>query len=293
MICSSHLALHEASVLVATEWNVNPDAWLFLRVLQGAGCAFRGTSSLLLNEGDALVNAPGIACQLRASQLGALRVQYFQVLPELLTGVLSASERQHLERAAKQGRGFPRHLTASTPFARQFAELDRQVTAGQTLLARCEMLHLSAMILTEQLPPPASQPNQMLTAQQRFEMMITQMVESELLYQSPAVLAQQCGCSVRHFNRLFYNQFGHSFVPGRIELYLQKAKQLLEETDGKVIDVAMDSGFNHVGFFTSRFKKRFGCTPSEWRKRKEQTAKANGKHRRRTAVAPRHLLATV
>lgn len=287
MIRNSHLVLHEASVPAATEWSVNLQGWLFLCVLRGEGCAFREKTPLLLSEGDAIVIAPGCACQLRASQLGELRVQYFQIFSELLTGVLSSSERQHLESAARHARNFPRHLAATSPFARQFAVLDKLATAGNTLLARCEMLHLSAMILTEHLPPPAPPPNHVLTAKQRFAALMTQMVESDLQHQSPEELARQCGCGVRHFSRLFRNHFGHSLVPKRIELCLHKAKQLLEETDAKIIDVAMDSGFNHVGLFTTRFKKRFGYTPSEWRKRKCHPTKTNGKSNSRTAAEPR------
>jgi len=289
MIHNSHLVLHEARVSAATEWSVNLQGWLFLRVLQGDGYAFREKTPLFLGAGDALVHAPGRPCQLRASQLGELRVQYFQVLPELLTGTLSASERQQLERAAQLAHTFPGHRPAASPFAQQFALLSmlgQQASTSHTLLARCEMLSLSAMILTEYLPPPVQQPNSGLTAKQRFEQLVTQMVESDLQHQSPEELARRCGCGIRHFSRLFHSYFGRSLVTKRIELCLHKAKQLLEESDAKIIDVAMDSGFNQVGLFTSRFKKRFGCTPSEWRKRKRKGQPAQvGKPNRHMAAA--------
>ena len=271
MIDNSHLVLHHARLPAATERSITPAAWLFLQVLQGAGHAFRGTSSWLLSEGDVLVNAPGRVYQLRASQLGELSVHYFQVCPELLTGTISAAERQHLERAARLERDFPRHLTAASLFAQQLTELAKQATANHTLLARCEMLRLAAVILTEHLPPPAPLANQAVNAKQRFGTLVSQMVEDELQHQSAEELARRCGCSVRHFSRLFRDHFGHSIIPARTELCLHKAKQLLEESDAKIIDVAMDSGFNHVGLFSSRFKKRFGYTPSEWRKRRGQS----------------------
>ena len=283
MINNSHLVLHEASVPAATEWSVNLQGWLFLRVLRGEACAFRGKTPLLLSEGDALINAPGRSCQLRASQLGEIRVQYFQVVPDLLVGVLSSSERKQLETAPQHVHDFPRHLLAANPFVQQFAAFDKRASAGHTLLARCEMLHLSALMLTEHLSP-ASPPNHVLTAKHRFAALVTQMVDGEFQRQTPEELARQCGCSVRHFSRLFRNYFGHSLVPTRIESNLHKAKGLLEDSSAKIIDVAMDSGFNHVGLFTSRFKKRFGYTPSEWRKRRSQPAKTNGEHKGRIAA---------
>ena len=293
MIHNSHLVLHDASVPAATEWSVDQHGWLFLRVLQGEGYAFREKTPLLLSPGDALVHAPGRPCQIRASQLGELRVQYFQVLPELLAGTISAAERQHLERAAQLEHTFPAHRPTTSLFAQQFALLGKQPRPNHTLLARCEMLHLSAMILADHLPPPAPQPNQGLTAKQRFETLATQMVENQWQHQTPDKLAQQCGCGVRHFSRLFRSHFGQSLIPKRITLCLHKAKQLLEESDAKIIDVAMDSGFNHVGLFTSRFKRHFGCTPSEWRRRNGQPAKATGRRNGRRAAALRRERVTV
>lgn len=281
MIYNSHLVLHEVSVPAGTEWSASLPGWLLLRVRQGEGCAFRGKSPLLLVESDALTHAPGRPCRLRASQLGELRLQFFQIVPEMLTGTFTATERQHFERAALLEQVFPDHRAAVSPFAQQFAALCQQAGTAHNLLTRCEMLRLSALILTEHLPAAEPPPSHTLTAKERFEILVSQMVESELEHLSPEDLARQCGCGVRHFSRLFRDYFGRSLVPKRIELCLQKAKQLLEESDDKIIDVALASGFNHVGLFSSRFKKRFGTTPSEWRKRQMKLAGKQSKIRQR------------
>jgi AraC-like DNA-binding protein len=76
-----------------------------------------------------------------------------------------------------------------------------------------------------------------------------------------------CRCSVRHVSRQIKSYFGHSLAPKKTELRLQKARELLEGTDAKIIDVAMESGFQHVGLFTAVFKKHFRVTPSKWRTR--------------------------
>ena len=293
MIRNSHLVLHEASVPAATERSITLQGWLFLRVHRGEGYAFREKTPLLLSESDTLVQVPGRPCQLRASQLGELQVQFFQVFPELLTGTLTASERQQLEQAAQLAHTFPGHRPAASPFAQQFAllvALGQPANTSQTLLARCEMLRLAALILTDLLPSPAPHSAATLTAKDRFELLMTQTVESELQQQPVEELARRCGCGVRHFSRLFRSYFGRSLVTTRIELCLHKAKQLLEESDAKIIDVAMDSGFNQIGLFTSRFKKRFGCTPSEWRRRKAQPDKTAGQRPGRRIVSQRRAL---
>ena len=50
------------------------------------------------------------------------------------------------------------------------------------------------------------------------------------------------------------------------ELRLQRALQLLADADAKIINVAYESGYRHLGLFNAMFKKRFGVTPSEWRR---------------------------
>ncbi|HEY6169550.1 MAG TPA: helix-turn-helix domain-containing protein, partial [Verrucomicrobiae bacterium] len=87
----------------------------------------------------------------------------------------------------------------------------------------------------------------------------------ELLAAPVADLARACGCSVRHFNRLFRQRFGSSFHTHQRELRLQRARQLLRESDSKITEVALDSGFRHTGLFNTFFKRRFGVTPSAWR----------------------------
>ena len=91
------------------------------------------------------------------------------------------------------------------------------------------------------------------------------MPEAELSQCSLRDLAGQLNCSERHFSRLFREEFGVPFRARQIELRLLHARQLLANSDDKIINVAYDSGYRHLGLFNVMFKKRFGVTPSEWR----------------------------
>jgi hypothetical protein len=51
-----------------------------------------------------------------------------------------------------------------------------------------------------------------------------------------------------------------------MEMRLLKALSLLRDPDVKIIHVAEQCGFNHLGLFNACFKKRFGNTPGQWRK---------------------------
>ena len=99
--------------------------------------------------------------------------------------------------------------------------------------------------------------------------MLSKMTEAELAEATLTDLAEQLHCSERHFSRLFREEFGVPLRTRQIELRLQRARQLLAESNAKIINVAHESGYRHLGLFNSMFKKRFGLTPSEWR---QQTA---------------------
>ncbi len=98
------------------------------------------------------------------------------------------------------------------------------------------------------------------------------MIEAELSGKTLGELAGQLHCSERHFSRLFREEFGVPLRARQIELRLQRARQLLADLDAKIINVAYESGFRHLGLFNAMFKKRYGVTPSEWR---QQNARKN------------------
>jgi hypothetical protein len=51
---------------------------------------------------------------------------------------------------------------------------------------------------------------------------------------------------------------------------LLRSMSLLRDPDAKVINVAEQSGFNHLGLFNICFKRRFGMNPSQCRKQSEE-----------------------
>ena len=79
-------------------------------------------------------------------------------------------------------------------------------------------------------------------------------------------LASKFGCSRRHLSLLFHSHFGISVAALRMEIRLLKAISLLRDPEAKVINIAEDCGFNHLGLFNTCFKRRFGANPRQWRK---------------------------
>ena len=92
-----------------------------------------------------------------------------------------------------------------------------------------------------------------------------QLSSHQLLNLSVEELSQKFGCSRRHLSRLFHQRFGLSVATLRMEMRLLKASSLLRDPGVKVINVAEQCGFNHLGLFNTCFKRRFGMTPGLWR----------------------------
>ncbi len=77
-------------------------------------------------------------------------------------------------------------------------------------------------------------------------------------------IARKAGMSESAFSRRFSAANGISFKQYSIEKKLRQAILLLKTTDLKMIDIAMECGFESVSGFYDAFKKKTGTTPSRF-----------------------------
>ncbi|MCF6272757.1 MAG: GlxA family transcriptional regulator [Rhodobacteraceae bacterium] len=87
---------------------------------------------------------------------------------------------------------------------------------------------------------------------------------------SPPELAAQAGVSTRQLERLFRRYLSRSPKRYYMELRLQKARNLLMQTDMSVINVALASGFASPSHFSKCYRAHFNTTP--YRERGTQEA---------------------
>lgn len=78
---------------------------------------------------------------------------------------------------------------------------------------------------------------------------------------SPPELATQAGMSTRQLERLFRRYLNRSPKRYYMELRLQKARNLLMQTDMSVINVALASGFASPSHFSKCYRAHFNTTP--------------------------------
>jgi AraC-like DNA-binding protein len=65
---------------------------------------------------------------------------------------------------------------------------------------------------------------------------------------------------------LFKETFGLSFVDYVTQHRISQAQRLLATSNRKIVEVALDSGFNSISRFNEAFRRACGCSPREYRR---------------------------
>jgi AraC-like DNA-binding protein len=78
-------------------------------------------------------------------------------------------------------------------------------------------------------------------------------------------LALQSFITKNYFSRLFKKVSGISFSDYVQQIRIEEVCRLLGETDMKVLDIALMTGFKDAKFFYETFKKHIGSTPGDYR----------------------------
>ncbi len=101
---------------------------------------------------------------------------------------------------------------------------------------------------------------------------VIQMMESNIEDPiSPSTLAKDVGMSTRQLERLFRRYLNRSPKRYYMELRLQKARNLLMQTDMTVINVALACGFASPSHFSKCYRAHYNTTP--YRERGAQSAR--------------------
>lgn len=84
---------------------------------------------------------------------------------------------------------------------------------------------------------------------------------------SPYECARMVNLSYSYYAKVFRDVIGKSFTEYLIDIRLAKAHNILLFTDLSVTDVATSCGYRNPAHFAAEYKKRYGITPGETRKR--------------------------
>jgi two-component system response regulator YesN len=79
------------------------------------------------------------------------------------------------------------------------------------------------------------------------------------------VLAEKVYLSPNYLSRLFKKETGTSIVKYMTAYRLEKACELLRQTNMKIVDVASEVGYANFSYFCSIFRTYYGTTPAKYR----------------------------
>ncbi len=85
-------------------------------------------------------------------------------------------------------------------------------------------------------------------------------------------VAAHVGVSAIYLSMLFKEVTGENFRDYLIAAKIDRAKRLLAETDGKVYEIALQTGYSDIKYFSKNFRRLVGVSPNEYR-----AAARNGK----------------
>ena len=253
------------------EWSTDSEAWRFVLLRSGSAYWLDAIKPRELSPGELLVVSPKTKGAIRASQLGEALLHWFAFDPSSIFGFFTATERQWLESGARHTIGDLCCFPSTHPITAGMAALLDSYPREQGLIERGKAMVVALSVLSQDMPARSTVLRHPSGAKARFQQIISRMPEWELIQHSSEELARLCGCTPRHFNRMFRVRFG---APPRIkqaELRLRKACQLLENSGEAVAEIAATCGYQSLAHFKSLFKRHFGMTPLNWRKQHRST----------------------
>ena len=265
MFSQEHLRLRLVRLRASEPWRAR-EGLAFVFPTGGTGTYQCGRLSQRFSTGDAALfsaDRTGAQC---VSESPELVFWSFSLNLEHLFPLFAANEIALLQTVMAELKGLKLY-PAGTEVAGECHRLVQELPPHFDLDHRSQLLRIAASLLSEEFKRARTQRVGYIRAEEHLVQAFEKLSTEQLLRLSVRELAQQFGGSRRHLNRLFHKHFGFSIVGLRMEMRLLKAISLLRDPAAKVLHVAEQSGFNHLGLFNTCFRRRFGTSPSQWRKR--------------------------
>ncbi|MBO5853082.1 MAG: PocR ligand-binding domain-containing protein [Clostridia bacterium] len=83
------------------------------------------------------------------------------------------------------------------------------------------------------------------------------------------ILANKFSCSQSMLVKCFKKEFGTTIMSALMDIRLKKAAEHLKNGRLSVKEVAAECGFSEQNYFSKAFSKKYGCSPSEYRKTRD------------------------
>lgn len=272
MLSSDHLTLRLIRLNTGEEWSQTRSSLAFLFSKGGSGKCISPTETQPILPGDMLILS-GVPPARLVSTNGGMVFWSFSLALEHLFPLFGGSEISLLQSVSERLRSF-KHYPSRNALAAQCQKLVGEVPPDFDLDHRSQLLRIAAAVLADEFKTARERFGGLTHIEDRLIRVFEQLTADDILSLSIDELAQRFSCSRRHLNRLFHQYFKLSVASLKMEMRLLKAVSLLRDPAAKIINVAEGCGFHHLGLFNTCFRKRFGTSPGDWRKRGQSAEKA-------------------
>jgi AraC-like DNA-binding protein len=265
-----HLVVHEIQLATGREWVPDIRGWCVAWVGNGASYWHGREAVSEIQPGSVVVFPAGAGEVLRASQINDVDLFYFSVESDRLSGLLSVHEQNFLNQRKSSGACL---FTPDSPMAARVREIPVRF-AGAAASLRLQLLQVFMDVFDWKTEPEILTEAAVADGRKRLRQVLDAMAASDFVELSVSDLAPMIACSPRHFNRLFREELGASFREKQLELRLAKACEMLATSDAKVVEVALESGYQSISVFSGLFKKHTGLSPGQWRRQELKSGTA-------------------
>lgn len=265
MNTNHHLTLHLRRLKPTQAWTDEAEGLHFLFLTGGTAVCAWGHSSQRLGSGDVLVLRGGTGCRLSPANGSDIVFWSFSANLEHLFPLCGPAE-LGLVQSVMDGFRSPKHYYAANPATGHWHRLVHDTPPQFSLEHRGQLLRVAGAVLSEELKTLRAPAGRYVSAAESATTALEQLSADEILSLSVPELAARFHCCPRQLNRIFHAHFGLPVGALRMEMRLLKAVSLLRNRDYKVCHVAEQCGFSHLGLFSICFRRRFGASPSQWRK---------------------------
>lgn len=266
------IELPAGAPVLDTHWHEEAE---FFLLLEGEILFQVDTDYFMLRPGEAVFIESGDIHAAYAVKETPCRFCALVFHPDLLASAQYDTIQQTVILPLQEKRqSFPRHITSSVPWQGELLlHLERMMEAYDNKMPGFEsFMKGTLLIMLSQIAPPGRSVNYSQSAGadttkiDRLKKVILYIQDN---YQEPIRtrdLSELIPMSEGQFCRFFKSMTRKTPVDYINSYRIRQAAALLQQSDRKISDIAMDVGFDNVSYFIKVFRKAMNCSPSEFRK---------------------------
>lgn len=176
------------------------------------------------------------------------------------TGFLAALFANGCRMGAVCDRSWPAYPAVSA-LLRQIDALCDSKPCGYQVAVKGLLFQLFYQLITERTQLPGKEKQ----SQERLKSALRYVAEHYAEPISVPEIAAYCYYSPSYFMKAFKRATGMPFVQYLKHYRLEKAAALLRETNRTILEIAMETGFDNLSYFTRSFKEKYGISPGKFR----------------------------